>query len=365
MVLSITEHEELSRIYDKQVVPIWSRNFGEVLLDKISISPGSMILDVGCGTGYPALELLKQVDQKTRIIALDSSLDMLAVARRKAIRLSGKRIFFRHEKAEKLSFTDGVFDLVISNVALPFLSNPEEALREMIRVLKPGGKLAITLIIRGIFQEFYDLYQEVFERHDWPDALSNLNAHLLTYPDYDEAIAMLESARLKKVKLSSFNFKLPFGSGQEFINSPLVKTDFLQGWQSIVRDQSVNGVLDEVAKTIDTYFATIPFETTVRAAYVEGTKQELAAPPESIEESGIPKSLPKVPPGRSATPPPPPPPLPPKALLAKNLEESGTKPAPDQEAQGGGQAAATRNAGQDQQEEFSSEKKKKPSRKKK
>src|SRR3954465_7515506 len=108
--------DKLAKIYDTEIMPIWSTKFGKLMLRHLALPAKASVLDVGCGTGYPSLEILKKMDEQGRIIAIDASSPMLDEARAKAGALSGKRIFFRSENAlPKLSFTDDVYDLVVCN----------------------------------------------------------------------------------------------------------------------------------------------------------------------------------------------------------------------------------------------------------
>src|SRR5579859_8026862 len=128
-------------MYDAEILPIWSARFGRLLLRELTLPQKAMVLDVGCGTGYPSLEILRQMDDQGRIIAIDPSSPMLDEARTKAGALSGKRIFFRSESAApKLSFADDVYDLVVCNAGLQEFEDPETAVREFARVCKPNGR---------------------------------------------------------------------------------------------------------------------------------------------------------------------------------------------------------------------------------
>ncbi len=97
-------------------------------------------LDAGCGTGFLSLELAARGH---RVSGIDFAPAMLAAARRKAAaqRLS---IHFEEGDAEQLPFPPGSFDLVISRHVLWTLPHPEAAIDEWIRVLRPGGRLAIV-----------------------------------------------------------------------------------------------------------------------------------------------------------------------------------------------------------------------------
>jgi SAM-dependent methyltransferase len=102
-----------------------------------------LVLDVATGTGRLPLALLEQPTFQGRVIALDLSRKMLAVAAGKLAPFDG-RVSLLHQPAESLPFPDGTFDLVTCLEALEFMTNPRAVLRELARVLRPGGLLVLT-----------------------------------------------------------------------------------------------------------------------------------------------------------------------------------------------------------------------------
>ena len=195
--------EKLARIFDDEILPIWSQRFGRMILRGLELPPKSMVLDVACGTGYPALELLRKMDEQSRLIAIDPASVMLDVARRKAGDLAGKRVFFRTETANpKLRFADGVYDLVVCNLGLGDLPDPKRALADFRRVAKPGGKVVVTLPLAGTFEEFFDIYREVLTKHDRHQTLERLEKHVTGYPDPEHAAQWMQAATLRSVRSS-------------------------------------------------------------------------------------------------------------------------------------------------------------------
>jgi ubiquinone/menaquinone biosynthesis C-methylase UbiE len=106
------------------------------------LRPGHRVLDLGSGTGYPALLEAQTVGPTGSVIAVDIAADMLAVAERKALRLSLKNLTFRPADAGALPFEAASFDAVTSRFCLMFLPDIPQAIHGIARVLKPGGWFA-------------------------------------------------------------------------------------------------------------------------------------------------------------------------------------------------------------------------------
>jgi SAM-dependent methyltransferase len=120
-----------------------SRYLARPVLDTIPHVRAPLVLDVATGTGRLPLVLLEEPTFQGRIVGLDLSRKMLAVA---AGKLKGypNRVSLLHHPAEHLPFPDDTFDLVTCLEALEFTMHPHAILREMVRVLRPGGLLVIT-----------------------------------------------------------------------------------------------------------------------------------------------------------------------------------------------------------------------------
>jgi SAM-dependent methyltransferase len=98
------------------------------------------VLDVACGTGVLACVAADRIGPNGAVVGLDSNKEMLSVARRKCMAIE-----WRTGQAEALPFPDAAFDAVISQFGLMFFEDRCAALREMVRVLRPGGRLAVAV----------------------------------------------------------------------------------------------------------------------------------------------------------------------------------------------------------------------------
>ncbi len=111
----------------------------KLILDLVGPPAGLRILDVGCGDGILTVELSKRGAHATGI---DPSEAMIAAARRRAERHAG-HASFRIARVEALPFDDASFDVVVAVATLCFVEDAAIAVKEMTRVLKPGGRLVI------------------------------------------------------------------------------------------------------------------------------------------------------------------------------------------------------------------------------
>ena len=105
------------------------------------LRPGDSVLDLGCGAGFDAFVAAQLVGPAGRVAAVDLSPEMLAVARAGQAVAALPRIEFREASVEALPFPDDSFDAALSNGVLNLIPDKPAALREIFRVLRPGGRL--------------------------------------------------------------------------------------------------------------------------------------------------------------------------------------------------------------------------------
>jgi demethylmenaquinone methyltransferase/2-methoxy-6-polyprenyl-1,4-benzoquinol methylase len=138
----------------------WRRRVARGLRD--SLKPGARVLDVACGTGDLALAI-NEVAPETRVAGVDFCRPMLEIARRKAD-AAGRTIPFVEGDALSLPFGDGSFQAATIAFGLRNLSSVEAGLRELRRVLAPGGEVAILEFSRPVVPGFRALFQLYFHR---------------------------------------------------------------------------------------------------------------------------------------------------------------------------------------------------------
>lgn len=191
---TIDEYARLAHQYESR----WSR-YVEATADHTLARLGSTapeaVLDVGCGTGH-LLQKIAERFPSAHLAGIDPTPEMLALAREKLPSSAELRRAF----AEQLPFPADRFDVVISANVFHYLRRPDDVLREMLRVLRPGGKLIIT--------DWCDDYLACRICDLW---LRRFNpAHHRTYKSR-ECEAMLERAGARDITVERYKISLLWG----------------------------------------------------------------------------------------------------------------------------------------------------------
>ena len=129
-----------AEVYDAQFVPALFAHWGPIIAAEAEVREGDRVLDVACGTGALTTTVADIVGPAGSVAGLDANPEMLAVARRKPVQIE-----WLEGKAEALPLPDESFDAVVSQFGFMFFNDKPQALREMMRVLKPGGRLAVAV----------------------------------------------------------------------------------------------------------------------------------------------------------------------------------------------------------------------------
>jgi ubiquinone/menaquinone biosynthesis C-methylase UbiE len=208
-----------AEMYEQYFVPAMFRPWARILLRHAAPRAGERVLDVGCGTGIVARQAAPLVGPQGQVFAVDMNPAMLAVARG-VLAPAGATIQWKEGNAMALPFSDATFDVVLCQHGLQFFPDREAAVREMRRVLSPGGR-AVVMVLQALARHpvFEVLMQSVARHLSLPiDAVMTPFA----LSDAAELRGLFAAARFTKVDVVPQSTVVRFPEPQRFV--PLAVT---------------------------------------------------------------------------------------------------------------------------------------------
>lgn len=146
--------------YERHLAPVLFAPWAEVLIDIVGVQASAEVLDVASGTGVVARLAAARAGSSGRVVASDVSAAMLAHAASVPAPAGSAPIEYLEASVTELPLDDGSFDVVLCQQGMPFFTDRRGAATEMLRVLRPGGVIGLSVWLAGRKLEPFDEYIE-------------------------------------------------------------------------------------------------------------------------------------------------------------------------------------------------------------
>ena len=254
---------DITNAYDD--LPVWSAPFGLLLLDNFPIGEYTDYLDIGCGTGFPLLEIAQRLGNNCQSVGIDPWTEGVKRTQTKSNTFQLENITIIEGDASDISFPANHFDLITSNLGINNFAHPDKVLSECYRVLKTNGSLCLTTNLTGTFTEFYDLYYETLLELCFVKYLPQFNEHVLHRGTEESVKKLIDSNGFKIKNTVSSIYKMRFLNGSAFLNHSNIILGFIKSWINMFEetDKKVffdrfEGKLNEYSKKLGELKLTIP-----------------------------------------------------------------------------------------------------------
>jgi ubiquinone/menaquinone biosynthesis C-methylase UbiE len=206
-----------------------------------ALQPGERVLDVACGTGVVTRQAAQAVGTTGQVIGLDINDGMLQVART-VTPLAGAPITWRQASVMALPFPEGSFDVVLCQWGLEFFPDRAQGVREMARVLVPGGRVGLRVWRALERQPFQTAVLAALDRHLFGGQHGPSRAALVqpfSFADAEAVRALLEGAGFRDIRVRIGIHTLRFASAEAYV----------QGFLSATTIASEIAAMDKAART--------------------------------------------------------------------------------------------------------------------
>lgn len=223
---------EINWIYDD--LPQWSAMCGFVLLKHLPLQRNLRVLDLGCGDGFPTLEIAQRLGNTSQVIGMDPWTDAIRKAKHKTEIMGIPNAEFIEGDAGNMPFEDGSFDLIVSNLLINNLSDRNAVMSECRRVSRANAIVAWGTNLREHMPEFYAVFERALQQLDMKHALAKLKEHThrrVTISELNDLMAAFGFAPTRtETEMTSFRFL----DGGAMLRHFLIKEAFLDDWRRIL-----------------------------------------------------------------------------------------------------------------------------------
>ncbi len=159
--------------YEKPALAFWNR-YGRRTIERLALSQGAVVLDVGCGAGASVLPAAEAVGSSGRVQGVDLAENLLALARAKAEQRGLRNVEFHCGDMRELARFGSDFDAVVSVFSIFFVPDIPHVIRDLWQRVRPGGKLAITTWGPQMFEPVNSIWWSSVEQ-ERPDLVAAFN----------------------------------------------------------------------------------------------------------------------------------------------------------------------------------------------
>jgi SAM-dependent methyltransferase len=198
--------------YERYFVPAIGAPLAAELVEGAALRPGDRVLDVACGTGVVTRLAAGRVGAEGAVAGLDINPGMLGVARSTARTELG--IEWHEAGADALPFQDGTFDVGLCQMGLQFFPDKLAALREVRRVLVPGGRLVLN--VPGPTPRLFSILADALARHVQPEVAGFVH-QVFSLHEVQELESLVRGAGFVDVSIRASDERLPLAAPEDFL----------------------------------------------------------------------------------------------------------------------------------------------------
>ena len=247
-----TDETDLASSLDE--LPLWSAPFGLLLLETVRLRKDCVALDIGCGTGFPLIELAQRLGPTCKVYGIDPWETAVARAREKIAAWGIESAHVILGKAEQLPLGNGSIDLIVSNNGISNTQDPQQVFAECYRVCRASAQLVMTYNLPETMREFYGVFEETLRALSLADRIGEMKKHIhAKRMPLDEMKGLLSRSGFRIMNVVLDSFTLRYADGTTMLAHSLIRNGFREPWQDILGEEERSRFFGKLEANLNKY----------------------------------------------------------------------------------------------------------------
>lgn len=233
-------------------LPLWSAPFGLKLLETLKFQKNINVLDIGCGEGFPLIEIAARFGKSSRFFGLDPLAQPMErmIFKKQLYKLP--TVYGVQGVAESLPFADQCFHLIVSNNGVNNVKDLKQTLNECKRVIKSRGQMVIAMNTEQTMKEFYNIFETVLKKESLLTSLAKTKDQIrkkrLPRKDF---LFLLNVTGFEVKQIIHDKFTMSFADGTTLLDHYLIRNFFLNEWKKLVDSNKRQSVFDQIENCLN------------------------------------------------------------------------------------------------------------------
>lgn len=245
--------DEINLVSQYDELPLWSSYFGQFLLANIPLKKYKTYLDVGCGTGFPLIDISQRIGNACKSYGIDPWCRALERLKLKLSTLELSGIKLIESTANEIPFEDDYFDFITSNLGVNNFSEPEKVIAECFRALKVNGTMSVTSNLTGTFHEFYEVFKDTLIESGLNKYLASFQEHVNHRGTVSTISDLFTNAGFTIKKSIESSFCMRFLDGSAFLNHSVIVSGFLTAWSNLFETHEIEPFFNRLENNLNEY----------------------------------------------------------------------------------------------------------------
>ncbi len=244
------ENSDFISVIDE--LPLWSAPFGLKLLEKVVYKKNITAIDIGCGLGFPLLEIAMRLGNSCKVYGIDPWAKAVERAYNKINHYGITNVKIITGGAENIPLPDSSVDLIFSNNGINNVNDLNKTLSELSRIAKSEAQFVFTFNTDKTMSEFYSIFESVLKDKNLLTEARKIKDHIYEKrKPVEEIVYLLKENNFSVNEIKYEEFYYSFVDGKTMLSHFLIRLAFIESWIKIIPNEIQQAIFKEIEEKLN------------------------------------------------------------------------------------------------------------------